>query len=113
MSAHRVFQMPAASRVGSIVLLLTCVQPTNADDELQPLVESSCIACHDENTETRLDFTKLGQDFEDADMNGRWDSSGRPFANPINQITCRSSSSVSCFPARPRTNYSTVIGANR
>ena len=41
-------------------------------DDLQPLIESSCIGCHDENTETRLDFTKLDRKFEDADTFRAW-----------------------------------------
>ena len=44
---------------------------TRADD-LQPLIDSSCTVCHDENTETRLDFSKLNRDFEDADTFRTW-----------------------------------------
>lgn len=72
MSAPCALQMPAKSRVGLLVLLLTCVPLSQADEKLQPLIESSCIACHDENTETRLDLTKLGRDFEDADTFRTW-----------------------------------------
>ena len=63
--------IPAASRVVLIGALLTCLEPTEADD-LQPLIESSCITCHDENTETRLDFTKLDRNFEDANTFRAW-----------------------------------------
>ncbi|MEM7477691.1 MAG: c-type cytochrome domain-containing protein, partial [Planctomycetota bacterium] len=47
-----------------IVLFLMSV-PAHADD-LEQLIASSCLDCHDTNTETRLDFTKLERDFEDA-----------------------------------------------
>ncbi|PHQ34898.1 DUF1592 domain-containing protein [Rhodopirellula bahusiensis] len=55
----------------SVLLALIFIQPSHADD-LQPLIESSCIACHDENTETRLDFTKLDRNFEDASTFRAW-----------------------------------------
>ncbi len=66
-----VVQLSAARRVVLIGALLAWVQPAEAD-EIQPLVESSCIACHDQNTETRLDFTKLDRDFENADTFRTW-----------------------------------------
>ena len=66
-----VVQLLAARRVLLIGALLAWVQPADAD-EIQPLIESSCIACHDENTETRLDFTKLNRDFEDSDTFRAW-----------------------------------------
>ena len=58
-------------KLALIGALLAWVQPAEAD-EIQPLIESSCIGCHDENTGTRLDFTKLDQDFEDADTFRTW-----------------------------------------
>ena len=61
-----VVKLSAARRVVLIGALLAWVQPAEAD-EIQPLIESSCIGCHDENTETRLDFTKLDRNFEDSD----------------------------------------------
>jgi len=66
-----VVQLSTARRVVLIGALLAWVQPAEAD-EIQPLIESSCIGCHDENTETRLDFTKLDRDFEDADTFRAW-----------------------------------------
>ena len=51
--------------------LLACVQSAEAD-EVQPLIKSSCIGCHDENTETRLDFTRLDRNFENADTFRVW-----------------------------------------
>lgn len=72
MIAQRVPPRPAAGCVVLIVSLLACGQPTAADDDLQPLIDSSCIACHDENTETRLDFTKLDRDFDVDDTFRAW-----------------------------------------
>jgi len=66
-----VVQLSAARRVVLIGALLAWVQPAEAD-EIQPLIESSCIGCHDENTETRLDFTKLDRNFEDSDTFRAW-----------------------------------------
>jgi len=66
-----VVKLSAARRVVLIGALLAWVQPAEAD-EIQPLIESSCIGCHDVNTETRLDFTKLDRDFEDANTFRAW-----------------------------------------
>ena len=66
-----VLRILTAGRVVLIVTLLGGGRSTEAD-ELQPLIESSCIGCHDENTETRLDFTKLDRDFEDSDTFRAW-----------------------------------------
>ncbi|MEL7264017.1 MAG: DUF1587 domain-containing protein [Planctomycetota bacterium] len=46
--------------------------PSSHADNLQTLIESSCITCHDEYTETRLDLTKLDQNFEDVDSFRMW-----------------------------------------
>ncbi|MEO2017619.1 MAG: DUF1587 domain-containing protein, partial [Fuerstiella sp.] len=40
--------------------------------DLDSLVQTSCVACHDADTETRLDFTTLGRNFEDADSFRQW-----------------------------------------
>ena len=45
--------------------------PASATD-LDTLIQSSCIACHDANTETRLDFTKLEKDLEKAESFRQW-----------------------------------------
>ena len=61
-------------RYGLFVLFATIVglgHSAQADD-IQPLIDASCIACHDENTETRLDFTGLNRDFENADTFRTW-----------------------------------------
>ncbi len=58
-------------KLALIGALLVWIQPAEAD-EIQTLIESSCIDCHDENTETRLDFTKLDRDFEDPDTFRAW-----------------------------------------
>ena len=39
---------------------------------LTSLIQSSCIDCHDDNTETRLDFTELNQNFADANTFRAW-----------------------------------------
>ena len=66
-----VVQLSTARRVVLIGALLAWFQPAQAD-EIQLLIESSCIGCHDENTETRLDFSKLDRDFEDANTFRAW-----------------------------------------
>lgn len=40
--------------------------------DLDALIQSSCIDCHDANTETRLDFTTLGKDFDNAESFRKW-----------------------------------------
>lgn len=40
--------------------------------DLDTLIQSSCLDCHDANTETRLDFTTLGKDFEKAESFRKW-----------------------------------------
>ena len=65
------------NRSAFVRLLFVCsvsqllVVPTFAND-LDTLIQSSCIDCHDSNTEARLDFTKLDRDFEDANTFRAW-----------------------------------------
>ena len=54
-----------------VCLLLVCAAPAFATD-LDALIKTSCIACHDADTETRLDFTKLAKDFENPDAFRQW-----------------------------------------
>ena len=67
----------AMNRSAFVRLLFVCsvsqllVVPTFAND-LDTLIQSSCIDCHDSNTEARLDFTKLDRDFEDANTFRAW-----------------------------------------
>ena len=56
--------------LGCVVATSLC-SPTLATD-LDALIESSCIDCHDANTETSLDFTTLKKDFEDAKAFRTW-----------------------------------------
>ncbi len=59
----------------SIVIILSGVHSQCTScvaDDMEQLIESSCIGCHDENTETRLDFKKLDIDFEDKDACRTW-----------------------------------------
>ncbi|MCH7725302.1 MAG: DUF1592 domain-containing protein, partial [Planctomycetes bacterium] len=60
-----------------VCILLVCAvsQSLSASTfatELDALIQSSCIDCHDANTETRLDFTTLGKDFENAESYRKW-----------------------------------------
>ena len=66
-----VFRIPASGLVVLVVIMSVGSQTTQAD-ELQTLIHTSCISCHDENTETRLDFTKLDRDFADASTFRAW-----------------------------------------
>ena len=72
MSVPRVRQMFSTARLLLIAALWICLQAAEANDELESMIDSSCIVCHDENTETPLDFTKLSRDFEDADTFRAW-----------------------------------------
>ena len=60
-----------AVSVKTICILLFAAHTASAD-EIELLIESSCIVCHDVNTETRLDFTRLERNFEDADTFRTW-----------------------------------------
>jgi len=60
-----------AVSVKTICILLFAAHTARAD-EIELLIESSCIVCHDVNTETRLDFTRLERNFEDADTFCTW-----------------------------------------
>ena len=69
--------MSHSARSTFVCILFVCVAspllnaPASATD-LDMLIQSSCIDCHDTNTETRLDFTKLTQDLEKADAFRQW-----------------------------------------
>ena len=54
-----------------VCLLLVCASPAFATD-LDALITTSCMDCHDADTETRLDFTRLAQDFGKADAFRQW-----------------------------------------
>ena len=41
--------------------------------EVSRLVESSCIYCHDADTETRLNFEELSHDLRDPDAFRTWE----------------------------------------
>jgi len=55
----------------SVVVTQSLAVATFAN-ELDSLIQSACIDCHDANTETRLDFTALGKDFEDKQSFRTW-----------------------------------------
>ncbi|MGY8771383.1 MAG: DUF1592 domain-containing protein, partial [Pirellulales bacterium] len=54
-----------------VCFLLVCATPAFATD-LDALIKTTCMDCHDADTETRLDFTKLAKDFEKADAFRQW-----------------------------------------
>ena len=65
-----------ASRVLWLLLVLTAdrTQAKGLGDELMPFIETSCIACHDEGTETNLDFNQLGDDLSDDKVLRSWET---------------------------------------
>ena len=69
--------MAQTARNRFVCLLLVCVgslslcAPTFATD-FDALIQSSCIECHGANTETRLDFTTLGKDFDHPESFRKW-----------------------------------------
>lgn len=69
--------MAHSARNTFVCIFLVCVAsplpnaPATATD-LDVLIQSSCIDCHDANTETRLDFTTLATDFDEADSFRQW-----------------------------------------
>ena len=59
----------------TIALLLLIALPTHGQafkDAFAPLVEASCIDCHDADTDTPLNFEKIGHDLTDADTFRQW-----------------------------------------
>ena len=63
------------NRIIVIALLLLIVLPTHGqafNDALAPLVEASCINCHDADTKTQLNFKELGHDLSDAATFRQW-----------------------------------------
>lgn len=69
--------MTRLARSAFVCILLVCVVshslcvPALATN-LDALIQSSCIECHDANTETRLDFTTLEKDFGNAESFRKW-----------------------------------------
>lgn len=69
--------MASFARSTFVCILCVCAaSPLLADPafatDLDALIGSSCIDCHDANTETRLDFTTLGNDFDNAETFRQW-----------------------------------------
>ena len=57
----------------SLVCIVAQTQCVSAiANDLDSLINSSCIDCHDADTETRLDLTKLGKDFQNEATFRRW-----------------------------------------
>ena len=61
--------------VVAAALLSCCAARATAawpDAGVDALIESSCIHCHDSDTETRLNFAVLGRDLSDPDVFRQW-----------------------------------------
>ncbi len=48
------------------------VQAQHLEADMAPLIESSCIGCHDSGTETGLDFESLSHDLSNAEVQRKW-----------------------------------------
>ena len=55
-----------------VFLLPTFTAAARWRDGIQSFIEESCISCHDNDTETRLDLTSLGYDLEDEQVFRTW-----------------------------------------
>ena len=56
-----------------LLSLLSCSRlAAETPSALNTLIQASCIDCHDENTETRIDFTDLDQNFKDPSTFRSW-----------------------------------------
>ena len=51
---------------------IVTVSPSQASEPLDALVQSSCIDCHDESTDTKLDLTALAYEFTDPTNYRKW-----------------------------------------
>jgi hypothetical protein len=62
---------------GPLLIAFSLVSSATADDSLEksvaPLVQSSCIDCHDADTDTRLNFEKLSDDLTNPVVFGQWE----------------------------------------
>ncbi|MEM1071163.1 MAG: DUF1592 domain-containing protein [Planctomycetota bacterium] len=61
--------------ISTIVVLIGCGRSTAADDwtkVLDTFVQDSCVGCHDEGTDTRLDFGRLSYDLTNKDVFRQW-----------------------------------------
>ena len=62
-----------------LILIATCWLPAGDavaqafKRDVAPLVKASCIKCHDADTETRLDFERLGYDLSDPATFRKWE----------------------------------------
>ena len=58
-----------------IALLLLIVLPAHGQafkDAVTPLIEASCIDCHDADTDTQLNFEELGHDLSESATFRQW-----------------------------------------
>ena len=62
----------------SCCVLFSCLTSNTAiaqrlQPDVEPLIKSSCIQCHDAETETALNFNSLGHDLADTDTFRAWE----------------------------------------
>ena len=62
-----------------LFLIVICLSPSSVSGQsfstdMAPLIESSCIHCHDASTETGLNFEALGHNLGDAATFKKWES---------------------------------------
>jgi hypothetical protein len=51
-----------------------CYAQNSLREQFEPLIEASCIGCHDDATDTRLNFDELGHDLTDRATFRMWES---------------------------------------
>lgn len=64
---------PAILTLASCLLNLSGVYAQSFKADVSPLIESSCIYCHDADTETGLNLEALGHDLSDTDTFNKWE----------------------------------------
>ena len=66
--------LSAHHRVGLMALAVLLLSPTHAfEEEVQPLLAGTCLACHSNEALSMLDFTKLGHDLSDPEIYRKWE----------------------------------------
>ncbi|CAN5548236.1 DUF1592 domain-containing protein [soil metagenome] len=58
--------------VGSCWLIANQARAQSFDADVAPLIKSSCLRCHDADTQTRLNLVTLGHDFNDPATFRQW-----------------------------------------
>ena len=63
---------PAIAIMLAVVLHATASGADSFREAVTPLIQSTCIDCHDENTDTRLNFEDLGHNLSQAETFRHW-----------------------------------------